>query len=117
MKEHVVSKQIENVYALTPLQEGMLYHYLLNKETTEYVTQMIVSYDFPLDDMLAKNALELLTERYDALRTLIFHEKVSTPQQVVLRKREVDYQIVNLIVFFIFKHLITLLLLLNYYIK
>ena len=96
MKEQVLNKQIENVYALTPLQEGMLYHYLLNKETTEYVIQMIVSFDFPLDDGLAKNALELLTERYDALRTLIFHEKISAPQQVVLRKREVEYNIVNL---------------------
>ena len=95
MKEHVVNKQIENVYALTPLQEGMLYHYLLDKETTAYVVQMIIRFDFPLDDVLAKKAFELLTERYDALRTLIFHEKASTPQQVVLKKREVDYRIVN----------------------
>ena len=36
-----VNKNIENVYPLSPLQEGMLFHYLSDRNTTAYILQSL----------------------------------------------------------------------------
>ncbi|MBG9594565.1 thioester reductase, partial [Lysinibacillus sphaericus] len=91
-KVNTVNKLIENVYPLTPLQEGMLYHYLLDENTTDYVVQTVFSLDSKFNDKLATKALELLSERYSVLRTSIVFNKISKPQQIVLKERQIEYK-------------------------
>ena len=38
----VLNSKIENIYSLTPLQEGMLFHYLNDQSSTAYVLQHVL---------------------------------------------------------------------------
>ena len=87
----VVNNKIENIYPLTPLQEGMLFHNLLEKNNTEYVLQMQYVFKYVLDSDLLSEALDLLSQRFTSLRTLFIYEKVKTPSQVIMRERKPEF--------------------------
>ncbi|MGN6150867.1 MAG: amino acid adenylation domain-containing protein, partial [Lysobacteraceae bacterium] len=77
---------IEDIYPLLPLQEGMLFHHLMQPEHDAYVLRTVLAFDRRdrLDDFLA--ALNRVIARHDALRTLVLWEGLSQPVQVVLRQ-------------------------------
>ncbi|MCC8535974.1 amino acid adenylation domain-containing protein, partial [Xanthomonas codiaei] len=77
---------IEDIYPLLPLQEGMLFHHLMQAERDAYVLRAVLEFDRRdrLDDFLA--ALNRVIARHDALRTAVLWEGLSQPVQVVLRK-------------------------------
>ncbi|PHR86354.1 MAG: hypothetical protein COA78_38060, partial [Blastopirellula sp.] len=79
-------KNIQDVYPLGPLQEGILFHHLLHKENDPYI--ILLSYAVETKQLLDKYlaALQSLVDHHDVLRTLIYTENVSSPVQVVLRK-------------------------------
>jgi len=90
------AKLIQSIYALTPLQEGLLYYYLLDPTSTSYIMQS--SYNMPIEmcEEKLKEALELLTLKYDALRTTIVYEKLKAPKQVVLKERSPEFESIDL---------------------
>ena len=67
----LLDKSIENIYSLTPLQEGMLFHALNNPKSTNYVLQSTFSLRFALDESALRNAMRALSQRYEVLRTAI----------------------------------------------
>ena len=91
-----ISKFISDIYELTPMQEGMLYHNLLDNKTSRYVIQNVFNVNGMIDEKYIQDSLELLTQRYDVLRTAIMHEKSEKPLQVLLKKREIEYQRIDL---------------------
>ena len=78
---------IQDIYSLTPLQEGMLYHSIVS-ESGNYVLQKYVNLPFKLERELLVKAAELLLDRYDVLRTAVIYQKVKEPKQVVLKKQK-----------------------------
>jgi amino acid adenylation domain-containing protein len=77
---------IQDIYPLTPLQEGLLFHSLISREQDPYLlsTQMSFESEARLDDYLA--ALQWVIARHDILRTSVFWEGLGEPVQVVWRK-------------------------------
>ena len=78
---------IKDAYPLTPMQEGMLFHYLLGKNDRDHVKLMSYEISGTLDTALFEKAFNVMLDRYDVLRTIFLHEKVNNPLQVVLKKR------------------------------
>ncbi|MDX2086241.1 MAG: amino acid adenylation domain-containing protein [Kofleriaceae bacterium] len=80
---------IQDIYALTPLQEGMLFHHQLTASGDTYV--LVRQMAFPdralLDRYVA--AIQRVIDRHDVLRTALCWEGLSTPAQVVLRTASV----------------------------
>ncbi|WP_186032348.1 AMP-binding protein, partial [Burkholderia gladioli] len=76
---------IEDVYPLTPLQEGMLFHHQLDRERDPYlsVTRMHVDTPARLGEFLA--ALQAVIDRHDVLRTAFLWDGLPQPVQVVWR--------------------------------
>jgi amino acid adenylation domain-containing protein len=76
---------VQDIYPLTPLQEGMLFHSLIGREEDPYLlhTQMSFETEARLEDYLA--ALQSVIARHDILRTSIFWEGLREPVQVVWR--------------------------------
>ncbi|MGJ5235415.1 amino acid adenylation domain-containing protein, partial [Bradyrhizobium oligotrophicum] len=81
---------IQDIYALSPLQEGILFHHLLAVEGDPYVlaAQMAFLSRTLLDRYLA--AVQQVIDRHDVLRTSIVWDGLSVPAQVVSRRALLD---------------------------
>ncbi|MEE1281150.1 MAG: amino acid adenylation domain-containing protein, partial [Acutalibacteraceae bacterium] len=85
------AQMIQDIYALTPLQEGMLYHSIIDN-SGNYIIQNYIDLSVELDEKMFNQALELLSARYDVLRTAIIYEKVKIPRQVVFKKSPIEFK-------------------------
>ncbi len=76
---------IQDIYALSPLQEGILFHHLLATKGDPYLT--IAQMTFANRELLNRylHAVQQVVNRHDILRTAFVWNKLSTPAQVVLR--------------------------------
>ncbi|UJD76475.1 non-ribosomal peptide synthetase [Photorhabdus luminescens] len=77
---------IQDIYALSPLQDGILFHHLLANEGDPYllITQQAFVDRLLLDRYLA--AVQQVVDRHDILRTAFIWEGLSAPAQVVCRQ-------------------------------
>lgn len=81
---------IEDVYTLSPLQEGMLFHALHDTETNAYFEQISYRIKATLNITTVKEAVNILFKRHDVLRTS-FLDHLEKPVQVVLKNRMPDF--------------------------
>ncbi len=79
---------IQDIYALSPLQDGILFHHLLAKEGDPYllVSQMAFADRLRLDRYL--EAVQRVVDRHDILRTAFVWQGLSVPAQVVCRQAQ-----------------------------
>ena len=79
---------VQDIYALSPLQEGILFHHLLAEQGDPYQLSAVLRFDSRarLDAWLA--AMQQVIDRHDILRTAFITQGVSSPVQVVWRKAE-----------------------------
>ncbi|MEY9360079.1 amino acid adenylation domain-containing protein [Bradyrhizobium yuanmingense] len=77
---------IQDVYGLSPLQDGILFHHLLSKEGDPYL--LVGRMAFASRDLLDRylDAVRQVVARHDILRTSIVWSGLSTPAQVVWRQ-------------------------------
>ncbi|MCG1055981.1 amino acid adenylation domain-containing protein, partial [Mycetohabitans sp. B5] len=76
---------IQDIYALSPLQDGLLFHHLLASTGDPYLLMVQLAFETraQLDQYL--HALQQVIDRHDILRTAFVWEGVSSPAQVVWR--------------------------------
>ncbi len=84
-------KQVKNICGLSPIQEGMYFHYLMNKVNDPYVIQSQYELNGHVDLVRLKETFHVLTERHDCLRTLFMHQKTPDPVQIILKSRETPF--------------------------
>ena len=77
---------IQDIYALAPLQEGILFHHLLASEGDPYLalSRLLFPDRSHLERYLA--AVQVVVDRHDILRTSFVWEGLSAPAQVVWRR-------------------------------
>ncbi|WP_235016458.1 condensation domain-containing protein, partial [Aquimarina sp. AU474] len=85
---------IADVYPLSPMQEGMLFHWLLDNDSDHYFNQVSYGVVGDLDITLFEKSYDALISRYDILRTIFLHEGYDVNLQVVLKeqKRAFEYR-------------------------
>ncbi|MCY7855055.1 amino acid adenylation domain-containing protein, partial [Bacillus sonorensis] len=81
-------QKIQKVYPLTPMQEGMLYHAMLDPESSSYFTQLELFIEGDFDLEIFERSVNQLVRSYDILRTVFVHQQLQKPRQVVLAERE-----------------------------
>lgn len=88
--------QVQDMYYLSPMQEGMLFHTLHHQEKGFYVEQMDMNVKGTLRSDLLEKSMNIIVERYDIFRTVFLHEKVKRPVQVVLKNRPFKLDVVDI---------------------
>jgi amino acid adenylation domain-containing protein len=84
-------ENIQDIYPLAPLQEGLLFHHLLGEQGDDpYVLTTILRAESPetLDKLMA--ALQRVIDRHEVLRTAIIWDKMPRPIQVVTRRARLE---------------------------
>jgi amino acid adenylation domain-containing protein/non-ribosomal peptide synthase protein (TIGR01720 family) len=85
--------QIEDIYPLTPMQEGMLFHHLLDPVSGVYFEQTGCMIEGPLDAAAFTQAWTVVIARHAVLRTALVWEGLSEPLQVVYERVEVPLEL------------------------
>jgi amino acid adenylation domain-containing protein len=76
---------IQDIYPLAPLQEGILFHHLLETKGDAYLLRTVLAFDSRqhLDRFL--QALQIVIDRHDILRSAVRWTGLAQPVQVVYR--------------------------------
>lgn len=79
---------VQDIYPLAPLQEGMLFHHLLSQQRGggSYVTTTLLELSACGALTALISVLQHLIDRHDVLRTALFWDNLPKPVQVVYRK-------------------------------
>ncbi|GFE83703.1 hypothetical protein GCM10011487_57030 [Steroidobacter agaridevorans] len=80
------SSNIQDIYPLSSLQEGMLFHGLLNRQNDTYVLSTLLEFQSSAQGKELVIALQTVVDRHDSLRTAILWEGLRKPIQVVYRQ-------------------------------
>ncbi|MCT6862747.1 MAG: amino acid adenylation domain-containing protein [Bacillus velezensis] len=79
--------EIQDIYPLSFMQEGMLFHSLLDHDSRAYFEQAVFTISGQLDRERFQKSIDTVFERYDIFRTTFIHKNVAKPRQVVLKNR------------------------------
>jgi tyrocidine synthetase-3 len=83
-------KNIEDVLALTPMQEGMLFHYLKDPDSEQYFEQLSLEISGKIDKEIFEKAWNFVIETNEMLRAVFRWEKVENPVQIILKEHRLQ---------------------------
>ena len=86
-------KNIEDMLALTKMQEGILFHYLSNPGSSQYFEQLSMRLAGIVRIELVKKAWNFVAQNNEILRTFFRWEKLEKPVQVVLKNYEIPVRV------------------------
>ena len=81
---------LEDIYPLSPMQEGMLFHTLLDPDSGIYVEQLHHSFASDIDIEAFEQSWGCVVTRHPALRTTFHWKGLDAPLQVVHREAQLD---------------------------
>lgn len=84
-------ENIQDIYPLSPMQEGMLFHSIYSEESGVYQEQFACKLIGDVRAELFKKSWEVILDRHDILRTAFVWEDVEEPLQIVHEQVELPF--------------------------
>jgi amino acid adenylation domain-containing protein len=96
------NKNLEAIYPLSPMQQGMLFHTLYAPNSGMYVEQLVCTLNGNLNVKAFHQAWQRVVERHQILRTLFVWEQSKQPLQIVCKTAnlpwfDLDWQELSLV--------------------
>jgi hypothetical protein len=82
---------VADIYPLSPLQLGMLYHMLAEPGSGVYVQQLVIRLGRPVDSVALLSAWSTIAERNSILRTAFLWDGLDEPVQVVRQHVDIPW--------------------------
>jgi amino acid adenylation domain-containing protein len=83
---------IQDIYPLTPLQEGILYHHRVTAKGDPYLVTTLMAATSREQVMRYAAAMQAVVDRHDILRSAFLGEGLHVPVQVVCRQAQVPVE-------------------------
>ncbi|WP_315799639.1 non-ribosomal peptide synthetase, partial [Bradyrhizobium sp. SZCCHNR1002] len=80
------ARRVADIYPLSPLQRGLLFHSLYEPDAAVYVISLACRLQGALDPRAFEQAWQLMVARHPVLRTAYVGHELDVPLQVVLRE-------------------------------
>ena len=87
---------LKDIYPLSPLQEGILYHDRLENGSPAYFQQSACRIEGSLDIRAFEAGWNTLIDRHDILRTIFVHKGMERPLQVVAKEKRIDLRFADI---------------------
>lgn len=88
--------KVSRVFPLTHMQEGMLYHKILNEKSTQYFVQGWKDSEKIIDETHFKKATEILTDYHKVLKTAILYKGMDIPRQIIVENRYPECEFIDI---------------------
>ncbi len=82
---------IQDILGLTPMQEGMLFHYLSNSDSKQYIEQLCLTLCGEIDENIIKKAWNHVAKNNEMIRTIFKWDKLDKPLQIILKQYDTPY--------------------------
>src|SRR5882724_582753 len=86
------AREVEDLYPLSALQQGLLFHSLYEPQSTVYVTTLSCRLVGALDAQAFEQAWQSVVARHTVLRTAFVGQDLERPVQVVLRRAALPFR-------------------------
>jgi amino acid adenylation domain-containing protein len=87
--EKIDKKNIKDILALTPMQEGILFHYLKSPMSDVYFEQLSLSIIGEIDTGSFAKAWNFVVETNEMLRAVFRWDQVESPIQIILKEHKI----------------------------
>lgn len=84
-------EDVQDIYPLSPMQEGMLFHALMGEAQSAYHETLRIRFGRKTDAKKLMHAWQMVVARHDALRRVFVADRAKTPVQMVLKTVSLDF--------------------------
>ena len=89
-------EDIEDIYELSPLQHGVLFHELRDQHSRLYVVQNSIDVDAAVEPAALRQAWEHVASRHSVLRTSFHWQELDKPLELVHRRIAISLDVRDL---------------------
>lgn len=93
LKKQIHAEEMEKICPLTPLQQGMFYHWIADPKKTSYLLQDEIILTSPWNPIYMQKSMELLVKKYEVCRAAFYYKGLKQPYQIILYKRVLKLEI------------------------
>lgn len=86
----LISENVEDIIALSPMQEAMLFHHLSQKEKDQYFEQVHIILEGSIDKSIFENSWKHVVKNNEMLRTVFRWDNLSEPVQIIMKQYPIN---------------------------